>query len=94
MAYYVYILTNQAKKPFYTGVTNNLVKRTFEHKEGALKGFTSKYHLYSLVWYEVHDDILEAIKREKQIKKWLREWKITLIESINPEWRDLFADII
>jgi putative endonuclease len=68
MAYYVYILTNHAKTPFYTGVTNNLVRRTFEHKDKQAISFTDKYNLTKLVWFEVHDEILEAIKREKQLK--------------------------
>ncbi len=86
--YYVYILANRTKT-IYTGVTNNLQRRIFEHKHLMTKGFAYKYKLTKLVYYEVGRDIKVAISREKQIKGWLRKKKIALIESINPEWKDL-----
>ncbi|MGR3292611.1 MAG: GIY-YIG nuclease family protein [Candidatus Scalindua sp.] len=86
--YYVYILANRTKT-IYTGVTNNLQRRIFEHKHLMTKGFAYKYKLTKLVYYEVGRDIKVAISREKQIKGWLRKKKIALIESVNPEWRDL-----
>ncbi len=86
--YYVYIMTNKYNTVLYTGVTNGVLKRSFEHKQ--LKyGFTAKYRVNKLVYYEVYDSVDEAIKREKQIKAGSRKKKITLIESINPDWVDL-----
>ncbi len=87
---YVYILTNKKDGVLYIGVTSNLQKRIWEHKEGIVKGFSKKYNLKMLVWYEVYDDIVEAIKREKAMKKWNREWKIKRIETMNPNWEDLY----
>ena len=86
--YYVYILANRTKT-IYTGVTNDLQRRIFEHKHLMTKGFAYKYKLTKLVYYEVGRDIKVAISREKQIKGWLRKKKVALIESVNPEWRDL-----
>ena len=86
--YFIYIATNQRNTVLYTGVTNNLDRRTFEHKS-EFKGFTKKYNVNKLVYYEVFDDIREAIKREKQIKAGSRKKKIELVKSINPEFRDL-----
>ncbi len=86
--YYVYILANRTKT-IYTGVTNNLLRRLFEHKHLMIKGFTYKYKLTKLVYYEIGSDIKAAISREKQIKGWLRKKKIALIESVNPGWKDL-----
>jgi len=86
--YYVYIMTNRSKT-FYTGVTNNLIRRVYEHKNKMIDGFTKKYNLTNLVYFEETGDILSAITREKQIKGWLRKKKIVLIESVNPEWGDL-----
>ena len=90
-SYYVYIMTNKSRT-LYTGVTNNLERRVGEHKSKAIPGFTSKYNITQLVYYEEGSDINVAITREKQIKGWLRAKKIALIESINPEWRDLSED--
>ena len=87
--YYVYIMTNQKKGTLYTGVTNDLERRVYEHKLKLVPGFTQKYGLNRLVFYEDTDDVSAAISREKQIKGWLRKKKIALIESMNPEWRDL-----
>jgi putative endonuclease len=84
-------MTNQSGT-LYTGVTNNLERRVFEHKNSLFKGFTKKYKINRLVYYEETNDILAAIDREKQIKGWLRDKKIVLIESINPEWKDLSED--
>lgn len=78
----------------YLGVTNNLLRRVREHKENNIDGFSKKHRIHNLVYYEVHDDINKAIGREKQMKKWRREWKVRLIEEFNPEWRDLYYDLI
>ena len=86
--YYVYILANEGRM-LYTGVTNDLMRRTFEHKNHLVEGYTKKYKITRLVYYDQTNDIYEAITREKQIKGWLRKKKIDLIESINPEWNDL-----
>jgi putative endonuclease len=90
---YVYILSSQTAGTLYTGVTSDLTKRISQHKLGIPKGFTSKYRVGRLVWYEVHNDIENAIQREKQIKEWQRKWKIQMIEQANPEWRDLFSEV-
>ena len=86
--YYVYIVTNRSKT-LYTGVTNNLQRRMYEHKQHLMAGFTSKYDLTRLVYFEETSDVYTAIAREKQIKGWLRTKKVALIESMNPDWRDL-----
>jgi putative endonuclease len=86
--YYVYIMTNRSRT-LYTGVTNNLERRVYEHKNKLVAGFTSKYNITQLVYYEETNDVQEALLREKQIKGWLRSKKIALIESINPQWKDL-----
>ena len=92
--YYVYILASQRNGTLYIGVTSNLVRRVLEHKNDILKGFTSKYHVHKLVHYEQCEMVDSAIQREKQLKAWHRNWKIRLIEETNPEWRDLYEDII
>jgi putative endonuclease len=89
--YYVYILANRTRN-LYTGVTNNLQRRMYEHKHHLVAGFTSRYHITRLVYYEETSDVQAAISREKQIKGWLRAKKLALIESVNPEWRDLSED--
>jgi putative endonuclease len=94
MPSYVYILASKTAGTLYTGVTSDLIKRVSEHKDGTIRGFTSRYKVTRLVWYEVHDDIEFAIRREKQIKEWQRAWKIQLIEKGNPDWRDLFNKIM
>jgi putative endonuclease len=86
--YFVYIMTNKSET-LYTGVTNNLERRVYEHKHHLVKGFTNKYNIDKLVYFEETNDINAAIAREKQIKGWLRKKKIALIEAINPEWKDL-----
>jgi putative endonuclease len=90
----VYILASQRNGTLYTGVTSNLVRRVWEHKNDAKNGFSKRYGVHLLVYFELHSDMLSAITREKQIKKWNRAWKIRLIESVNPEWRDLWNEII
>ncbi len=89
--YYVYILTNRSKT-LYTGVTNDLIRPVYEHKQKLIPGFTQKYNIDKLAYYEETVDVTAAIAREKQIKGWLRVKKIALIESMNPEWHDLSAD--
>jgi len=91
---YVYILASAMAGTLYIGVTLDLIKRIFEHREGITKGFTSKYKVHRLVYYEQHGSIEEAIKREKQLKGWKRAWKIRLIEKTNPKWDDLYPSII
>ena len=90
----VYILASQRNGTLYTGVTSDLVKRTWEHKNNLVDGFTQKYHVHLLVFFELHDDMNTAIAREKKIKKWRREWKLALIEKTNPEWNDLWDVIV
>ncbi|MCL4548061.1 MAG: GIY-YIG nuclease family protein [Bacteroidetes bacterium] len=89
--YYVYIMTNKSKT-LYVGVTNDLKRRVYEHKEKLLDGFTKKYNITKLVYFEETSDINSAIKREKQLKNWHRDWKINLIESVNKDWADLAKD--
>ena len=86
--YYVYIMTNNSRT-LYTGVTDNLVRRAYEHKKKLVEGFTKKYNITRLVYYETTSDVRAAIQREKQVKGWLRKKKIALIEAANPEWKDL-----
>lgn len=90
----VYILTNVNNTVLYTGVTSNLVKRVYEHKNKMVEGFTKKYNVHKLVYYEVFENIFDAIIREKQIKGWLRSKKNSLIEKFNPVWADLYESII
>ena len=78
----------------YIGVTSNLLKRVWEHKNGLIEGFTQKYNVKTLVYYEVYEDVKEAIIREKRLKKWNRGWKIRLIESKNPDWKDLYRELL
>jgi putative endonuclease len=90
----VYILASRRNGTLYVGVTSNLVKRVWEHKNDVVAGFTKKYGVHSLVYYETHADMASAIVREKQIKKWERAWKVELIETRNPTWQDLWTDIL
>ncbi len=92
--YYVYILRNHSGTVLYVGVTNDLVRRVWEHKDKLVEGFTKKYHVDRLVFYEVHDSIESAIRREKQIKAWKREWKENLILSFNPRLHDLYKRVV
>lgn len=91
---YVYILASRRNGTLYTGVTNDLVRRIWEHKQHLVQGFTDRYSVVLLVWYEYHGTIESAILREKRIKKWNRAWKLRLIEEQNPEWKDLYEDIV
>ncbi|MBF0521916.1 MAG: GIY-YIG nuclease family protein [Candidatus Omnitrophica bacterium] len=93
MQYYVYILASQKHGTLYIGVTNDLLRRVYEHKNNFIKGFTEKYCVYNLVYFETTDSVGSAIGREKQLKKWNRQWKIRLIEKNNPEWKDLYVDL-
>jgi putative endonuclease len=90
---YVYILASRRNGTLYVGVTSDLLKRVWEHKNKLVKGFTQEYGVDKLVYYEVHSDVENAITREKQMKKWNRAWKLRLIEEKNPEWKDLFEEI-
>ena len=92
-AFFVYMLASERNGTLYIGVTSDLVKRVWQHKEGVVEGFTKKYGTKALVWYEAHDNAEAAISREKQVKKWTRAWKIELIEAMNPYWNDLYASI-
>jgi len=91
--FYVYILCSKRNGTLYTGVTSNLVKRVYEHKNDLAEGFTKKHTVHLLAWYEPHQTAANAITREKQIKAWKRSWKLRLIEERNPEWHDLYEDI-
>jgi putative endonuclease len=94
MAYYVYIVASRKDGAIiYTGVTNDIVRRIDEHRTKAVPGFTSKYNITRLVWFEIYDDPVSAITREKELKKWKRDWKVQLIEAKNPEWNDLYESI-
>lgn len=90
---YVYLLASQRNGTLYVGVTSDLIKRVWEHKNDVRDGFTKRYGVHRLVYYEVHEDIREAIRREKRVKKWKRAWKIQLIEQMNPIWRDLYDEL-
>ncbi len=90
----VYMLASERNGTLYIGVTSNLVKRLHEHETAVVPGFTKKYQVHTLVWYEIHETMESAIVREKQMKKWNRSWKIELIEEANPGWKDLYANIV
>ncbi len=90
----VYILASQRNGTLYIGITSNLIKRIWQHKNNQVEGFTQRYSVHSLVWYEIHEDITTAISREKQLKNWKRKWKIDLIEKSNPRWEDLYESIL
>jgi putative endonuclease len=94
MSYWVYILASRPGGTLYVGVTNDLIRRIFEHREGVVRGFTKRYGVKMLVYYEEHATVEAAIQREKNIKHWSREWKIDLILSMNPDWRDLYDEIV
>jgi len=90
----VYILSSKRNGTLYVGVTSNLVKRIWEHKNNLVDGFTKRYGVHNLVWHEMHENMDSAIQREKRIKEWKRAWKIKLIESANPKWQDLYHSLI
>ncbi|MDY0081589.1 MAG: GIY-YIG nuclease family protein [Ignavibacteriaceae bacterium] len=92
--YYVYIMTNKPNGTLYIGVTNDLVRRIYEHRNKLINGFTKKYNLRKLIYFEVFDRIEDAILREKRLKKWNRQWKIELIEKTNPNWIDLYERLV
>jgi putative endonuclease len=93
-AAYVYMLASRRYGTLYIGVTSDLVKRIWQHREGLIDGFTRQYGVKLLVWYEIHAEMLDAITREKQIKEWTRDWKLRLVHELNPGWRDLYPEII
>ena len=94
MSYWVYILASGPGGTLYVGVTNDLVRRVYEHREGLAGGFTKRYHVKTLVYFESHETIATALQREKNIKHWSREWKIDLIVAGNPGWQDLYDEIV
>jgi putative endonuclease len=93
MNYFVYIIASRKDGAIYIGVSNDIVRRIFEHRNKVVPGFASKYNITRLVWFEMYDDAISAISREKQLKKWKRSWKIQLIEAENPQWNDLYDSI-
>ena len=92
--YYIYILASQRNGTLYIGITNDLIRRVKEHRKGSIEGFTKEYNVHILVYHEQTENIESAITREKQLKKWKRDWKIRLIEEKNPQWRDLYKDLL
>jgi len=92
--YYVYLLASKRNGALYIGVTNNLISRVYKHKSNSINGFTKNRGIHNLVYYEEYDDIHKAIAREKQLKKWNRQWKVRLIQKSNFEWKDLYPDLI
>lgn len=94
MAYYVYMLASRKQGTLYIGVTNDLIRRVYEHREGAVESFTKRYRVDRLVYFETHESIEAAIVREKKLKHWKRGWKTDLIERGNPDWRDLYPDLV
>ena len=93
LGYYVYLLASGRHGTLYLGMTNDLIRRVYQHKNKLLGAFTARYGVDRLVWFECYDDPVSAITREKEIKKWRRDWKIRLIEENNPDWRDLYVDL-
>ncbi len=92
--YYVYIMTTARNTALYTGVTNDLVRRIYEHKYDMVEGFTKRYRVHKIVYYEAGGDVLAVLAREKQIKSWVRQKKLALITSFNPDWRDLYDELL
>ncbi len=90
----VYIMASKRNGTLYVGVTSDLIKRVWEHKNGLAEGFTKRYKVHHLVWYELHETMESAIQRERQMKEWKRKWKLGLIEKMNPTWKDLYDDIV
>ena len=90
----VYIMTNKRNGTLYIGVTSDLIKRVWEHKNSMVQGFTKRYGIHLLVWYELHESMGSAILREKRLKNWKRDWKLKLIEDTNPDWRDLYETMV
>ena len=94
MTYFVYFMASRKNGTLYVGVTNNLVRRVFEHKTDAIDGFTKRYAVHALVWFEATDSIEAAIVREQQLKNWKRDWKVGSIETSNPDWHDLYDSLL
>ncbi len=94
MSAYVYMMASSKNGTLYIGVTSDLINRVWQHKNSVVEGFTNKYKVHLLVWYESHDSIASAISREKALKKWNRIWKLRVIEQLNPEWQDLYEQLI
>ena len=94
MDYFVYVMASQKNGTLYVGVTNNLVRRVYEHKNNLVEGFTKQYDVHTLVWFESTPSIEAAIAREKQLKNWKREWKLALLEKTNPDWLDLYDSLL
>ena len=94
MPYYVYILASRKNGTLYIGVTNDLIRRIYEHKNKSISGFTSQYDVDQLVWFDQTDDVMSAISTEKRVKRWNRAWKVALIEKTNPQWRDLYPGLL
>ena len=92
-SFYVYIMASRQNGTLYAGSTSDLIKRVWEHKNNLIPGFTAKYNVHILVYYEVHETYVEVARREKRFKNWCRQWKLNLIEDLNPEWRDLYEEI-
>lgn len=92
-SFYVYIMTSKRNGTLYAGSTSDLIKRVWEHKNNLVPGFTANYNVHTLVYYEVHETYIEAARREKRLKNWPRQWKLNLIENLNPEWRDLYEEV-
>ena len=92
--YFVYILASKRNGTLYIGVTNDLIRRAYEHRNDLIEGFTQKYKVHSLAYYEMTNDIKSAIEREKRLKKWNRKWKLELIEKVNPQWKDLYGELV
>lgn len=90
----VYILASKRNGTLYIGVTSDLIKRVWEHKNNMVEGFTKRYGVHQLVWYEIHDNMESAMEREKRLKNWKRAWKLKLIEGVNPDWEDLYHRIV
>jgi len=90
----VYLLASKRNGTLYIGVTSDLIKRVWQHKNNAVEGFTKRYGVHLLVWFEVHENMASALTREKAIKEWKRQWKLKLIETANPKWRDLYEDLL
>ena len=93
-SYYVYIMANEPRGVLYIGMSSDLPKRAWQHRDGVLEGFTKKYGVNRLVYFECHNDAAFAARRERAMKRWRRDWKIKLVETNNPTWRDLFADVV
>lgn len=90
---YVYLIASKKNGTLYSGVTNNLIRRAYEHRNELIEGFSKRYHIHTLVYYEIYEDALTAIEREKKVKHANRQYKLSLIEKMNPEWKDLYFDI-